>query len=282
LRSVESKPVLNLRSVESKPDLKTTSKTGLTVLKTRTSLSSKRGQQIFKDIKQRSKHKEKEKKENSHKNHFFSENQKNQNSIPKNKSLTAQKNSARIKSNPKSQTATAEGNENQNRKIPTGIIQHENQAQNLHPEKPKNQSNKTQNLIQETLAKTAPKSQLKSASQNPKNAPESTDSKTRVKKPVKIEYPNWLNVDLFTAYIANRKFIKSPMSDYAQKLAIKKLRRLMNAGEDQTELIETAIENNWKSFYAKKSNQGDRYGQHKKDTRTKGQILFDKIKNFPE
>ena len=67
--------------------------------------------------------------------------------------------------------------------------------------------------------------------------------------------------------------MKSPMSEHAQILAINKLSRLIHDGEDQTELIENTIENNWKSFYAKRGKSNGT----KTDTRTRAQRVNDKL-----
>lgn len=80
------------------------------------------------------------------------------------------------------------------------------------------------------------------------------------KKVTKIDYPQWLDVPLFKAYIKNRVFMHSPMSDHAQNLAIAKLERLISAGGNQTEMIEAAIEKNWKSFYKPNYDKGNSNG----------------------
>ena len=62
-------------------------------------------------------------------------------------------------------------------------------------------------------------------------------------------YPDWLNIDLWNDFKEHRKGLKPKMTERAEQLAIKKLKRLMDEGNDQRELIEQTIENGWKSFF---------------------------------
>ena len=62
-------------------------------------------------------------------------------------------------------------------------------------------------------------------------------------------YPKWLNIELWKEYVEHRKEIKSPMSERAERMGINKLGRLIDEGNDQTDLLETAIFNNWKGLW---------------------------------
>jgi len=68
-----------------------------------------------------------------------------------------------------------------------------------------------------------------------------------------VIYPDWLNQELFGEFVKMRKLIKKPMTDKAQELAIGKLKKLMDQGHSQNEIIELAVENSWQGFYAPKS-----------------------------
>ena len=63
--------------------------------------------------------------------------------------------------------------------------------------------------------------------------------------------------ELYLEYIKMRKMIKAPMTDRALTMLIKKVNELEpNSLENQKQLLETAIMNNWKSVYPlKASNQ---------------------------
>ena len=63
------------------------------------------------------------------------------------------------------------------------------------------------------------------------------------------EYPKWLHVELWKEYVEHRKEIGSPMTERAERMGINKLGRLIDEGNDQTDLLETAIFNNWKGLW---------------------------------
>ena len=76
------------------------------------------------------------------------------------------------------------------------------------------------------------------------------------KKKAKVEYPDWLNVELWGQFVANRKAIKKPMTDKAQELAIKKLRQLIDEGDDMTKVLEAAIIGGWQGLFSVKEKNG--------------------------
>ena len=66
--------------------------------------------------------------------------------------------------------------------------------------------------------------------------------------------------DLYTEYIKMRKFIKSPMTDRALTMLIKKVNELEPYSvERQKKLLETAIVNNWKSVYPLKDEPKEKH-----------------------
>jgi len=78
------------------------------------------------------------------------------------------------------------------------------------------------------------------------------------KKKETYTYPDWLDANLWKQYKTMRQRIKSPMTPFAEKLAIGKLEKVM-ADEDcsQQEVIEAAIMNGWKTFWPPRGNNGD-------------------------
>lgn len=70
------------------------------------------------------------------------------------------------------------------------------------------------------------------------------------------QYPVWLNEKLWIDFKEHRKQLKPKMTKYAERLALKKLKKLIDAGEDQQEIIEQTIERGWKSFFPINTKQG--------------------------
>jgi hypothetical protein len=96
------------------------------------------------------------------------------------------------------------------------------------------------------------------------NTPINTTKNTDKKKERKTGYDEILSQitddslrELYLEYIKMRKLIKSPMTDRALQMLIKKVNDLEPASIDrQKRLLETAIMNNWKSVYPLKDNDG--------------------------
>jgi len=84
--------------------------------------------------------------------------------------------------------------------------------------------------------------------------PLKTKTKTTPLPPLKdnpkVEYPEWLNVNLWNQFLENRKKLRKPMTDNAQIIAINKLSKLISAGEVQNELLEAAIVGGWQGLFA--------------------------------
>lgn len=62
------------------------------------------------------------------------------------------------------------------------------------------------------------------------------------------EYPSWLDQGLWHEFKEHRKDLKSPMTDRAEKMAIKKLEKM--GVEQHREIIEESIINGWKGLFA--------------------------------
>jgi len=91
----------------------------------------------------------------------------------------------------------------------------------------------------------------------PSSSPSSSSSSSSSKKET-YTYPDWLDANLWKQYKTMRQRIKSPMTPFAEQLAIGKLKKVM-AEEDcsQQEVIEAAIMNGWKTFWPPRGNNGD-------------------------
>lgn len=69
--------------------------------------------------------------------------------------------------------------------------------------------------------------------------------------------PDWIPAEPWNEFLAMRKKKKKPLSDYAIKLAIGKLKKLKEAGQDLTAVINESIFCQWDSFYAIKVQKAD-------------------------
>ena len=67
-----------------------------------------------------------------------------------------------------------------------------------------------------------------------------------------IVYPDWLDKDLWADWKEYKKGLKMPLSGLSEKLAIKQLESLIDEGQDQTDVIETAIARGWKALFVVK------------------------------
>lgn len=78
------------------------------------------------------------------------------------------------------------------------------------------------------------------------------ESKGKERKKETIEYPNWLDLDLWQTFIIHRNGMKPKLSPHAQMLNINKLKNLIDKGYDQTEIINQTIERGWKGLFEPK------------------------------
>lgn len=61
--------------------------------------------------------------------------------------------------------------------------------------------------------------------------------------------PDWIPIEPWNEFVAMRKRIKKPLTEYATKLAIGKLTKLKDAGQDLTEVINESILRQWDTFW---------------------------------
>lgn len=89
----------------------------------------------------------------------------------------------------------------------------------------------------------------------PMEAPTAIRSRSRSKKKNKekdIQYPEWLDLDLWKTFITHRNGTKPKLSHHAEILNINKLKKLIDKGHDQTEIINQTIERGWKGLFEPK------------------------------
>lgn len=76
--------------------------------------------------------------------------------------------------------------------------------------------------------------------------------------------PDWLDAELWTDFVENRKQMKKAMTDVAKKRMLRKLERWNSTGIDINECLERSIINRWKDIYEpdrKPSGSADRLVQ---------------------
>lgn len=71
--------------------------------------------------------------------------------------------------------------------------------------------------------------------------------------PTGADAPDWLPA-IWSAYLQHRKQAKKPLTPTAQKAAIGKLRRMLEAGQDIEAVITQSIENGWTGLFEVKQN----------------------------
>ncbi len=71
----------------------------------------------------------------------------------------------------------------------------------------------------------------------------------------KWKLPEWLPKDLWAEFKRMRLQIKAPLTGHAEQLALDKLARLVEEGEDPRAVLEQSVYNCWKSFYKIKPQQ---------------------------
>lgn len=68
---------------------------------------------------------------------------------------------------------------------------------------------------------------------------------------LKTSFP-WLNIDLWNEFRAMRIKIKKPMTPYAEKLRIGDLKKLIEKGYTQEQIVNKSISSGWQDFYEPK------------------------------
>ena len=98
---------------------------------------------------------------------------------------------------------------------------------------------------------------------NPVNVNNNTQTKlnkTKLNKTIRNELPDWINVEIWDAFIEMRKKSKSIPTERAIILLIKELDKLRLLGNDPNEVLNQSIMNSWKGVFplSKNGNKGKR------------------------
>ena len=81
-------------------------------------------------------------------------------------------------------------------------------------------------------------------------------------KPPIVPLPDFVDLELWEQFLLVRKKKKAVNSEYAMKLLINKIKKFHTAGFDANEIIETSIENSWKSFFEPGKNKFKKNNLH--------------------
>lgn len=86
--------------------------------------------------------------------------------------------------------------------------------------------------------------------------PEDLKRETQKEKQAKEKFclPEWVPVFEWDGWIDMRKQMRKPATEMAKGIAVKRLQKLRDSGEDILEVMQTAIEKNWLTFYAVNKN----------------------------
>jgi hypothetical protein len=88
-------------------------------------------------------------------------------------------------------------------------------------------------------------------------------TKNKSNKPAaQIELPEWMPVDAWNGFIEMRKTIKKPMTDRGKELAIEKLKKLLDAGQNIEAVLNESTMNNWQGLFEIKSKPNGKVDKH--------------------
>ena len=79
------------------------------------------------------------------------------------------------------------------------------------------------------------------------------DNKVKKDKNTPVVFPDWLDKELWKEYKKYRGNGKSKLTPYAEQLAIKKLEKLKNAGDDPSDVIKQSMICGWAGLFPIKS-----------------------------
>ncbi len=99
------------------------------------------------------------------------------------------------------------------------------------------------------------------ATDNPVSSPDNTQRKVNKIKGNNTILPDWIDRELWDAFMEVRKGKKAPPIEKALNLIIDKLTRLKEAGDDPSEVLKESIMRNWTSVFPLK--KGGNYGAPK-------------------
>ena len=77
----------------------------------------------------------------------------------------------------------------------------------------------------------------------------------RKPKPPEVQLPGWVDAETWSAFVDMRKKIRKPMTDHAKQLALNKLAKLREAGQDANEVLRQSIMNSYQGLFPVKSDE---------------------------
>lgn len=80
------------------------------------------------------------------------------------------------------------------------------------------------------------------------------------------EIPEWIPLESWNSFVAMRKKMRKPLTEYAVLLVIKKLQRLRDSGHNAREILDTSVERGWSSVYEPQNGNGN--GKAQTESRT--------------
>ncbi len=93
------------------------------------------------------------------------------------------------------------------------------------------------------------KTTIKSTNDQPTTNQQLTTNKNVKNVKEKYIYPDWLNLELWSEFKNLRIKLKKPLTEYAEKLAVNSLKKIIDSGETQESILNRTIQNGWKGFY---------------------------------
>lgn len=110
-----------------------------------------------------------------------------------------------------------------------------------------------------------------------KNRLQNNNKETSKKVETETLLPSWIEQETWDGFIAMRRKIRKPMTDYAKKLMVEKLTNARVAGHDANELLKEATINSWQSVVIRPKFGGNGHktggldGTNRQDNQTGGQ-----------
>lgn len=81
-----------------------------------------------------------------------------------------------------------------------------------------------------------------------------------------VNIPDFIDKDLWGAFLEMRRKIKKPTTDTAEELLLKKLMKFKLAGDDPNEILERSITASWQGLFP--LDRRGKYGEHREHTET--------------
>ncbi len=98
---------------------------------------------------------------------------------------------------------------------------------------------------------------------NVKGNAEVTPSSSSPSSSLEQIHPDWLNIPLWKEFKKYRTKIKAPLTDHAEKLCLADLKKVIDTGHDQREIVnQTIMSGKWKSFYPIRGKTGTSTQSH--------------------